>query len=313
MIKEVAIDPEVMATWQHFRELWADLGVTQGRLVAEYPPGWRDIVCEKAYKVSSAKAASIAARLKPLPGNGGAKRWVATNRGFDRGKDWLTNAEKHDVPGGFAAIVAKKNPRAKRCVLTAGEFDPEVTPWSTASQLEVTRDTTKLLECSEFLLRVSHELVLVEPNFDVTEGRFRDPLEALVNCRAKGQSWSRLELHVRFPTDKQGNYVPSALPSQMGNARHFLAPLIPVGNTLHLFFWQRKVDGKRIHARYIMTELGGLQPDHGLDEGDALGDTTIVSLLAEDVWTTVRGDYCAASQTYKGEPGWQTDIAGQKP
>ena len=26
MIREFAIEPEVMATWQHFRELWDDFG-----------------------------------------------------------------------------------------------------------------------------------------------------------------------------------------------------------------------------------------------------------------------------------------------
>jgi hypothetical protein len=66
MIREFAIEPEVMATWQLFRELWPGLGVSRGRLVAEYPPDWRDRVCRLAYEVSSTKAASIAARLKPL-------------------------------------------------------------------------------------------------------------------------------------------------------------------------------------------------------------------------------------------------------
>ncbi len=52
MIKEVAVEPEVMATWSHFRELWDDLGVSRGRLVAEYPPNWREEVVRVALKTS---------------------------------------------------------------------------------------------------------------------------------------------------------------------------------------------------------------------------------------------------------------------
>ncbi len=68
MIREFAIEPEVMATWQHFRELWDDFGASRGRLISEYPSDWRERVCRRAYEISCTKAASIAARLKPPPG-----------------------------------------------------------------------------------------------------------------------------------------------------------------------------------------------------------------------------------------------------
>jgi hypothetical protein len=153
---------------------------------------------------------------------------------------------------------------------------------------------------------------MVEPNFDAEKDRFRDSVEALILCRDNGRPWTRLELHVKFPTDRDGKLLPEALPNRSHNMRLNLAPLIPAGNTLTVFFWQRKADGKRLHPRFILTELGGLQPDHGLDEGDAEGDTTIVHLMDEAVWGTVRGDFCAASQTFKGDPTWRVDIPGQK-
>src|ERR1035437_9598654 len=125
MIKEVAIEPEVMATWNHFWALWDNLGASRGRLVAEYPANWREIVCKRAYEISSVKALKITVRLKPAPGQGGVKRWISTKRNYDKGKDWLNNAEKYASPDNFAAIVAIKNPRAKNDVLIAGEFDKE--------------------------------------------------------------------------------------------------------------------------------------------------------------------------------------------
>ncbi len=111
MIKEIAVEPEVMATWSHFRELWDDCGVSRGRLISEFPSDWRDIVCRRAYEVCSAKAASIAAKLKPPPGQSALRKWIRTNRAYDKGKDWLTNAEKHETSHAFDVIVARSKLR----------------------------------------------------------------------------------------------------------------------------------------------------------------------------------------------------------
>ena len=133
MIREFAVEPEVMANWVHFRELWEDFGVNCGRLISEYPRDWREQVCRKAYELSSTKAASIAARLKPGPGQTSAKKWIPTSRSYDKGKDWLNNAEQQHPERHFAGIVARKNPRARSRVLVAGEFPKDLPPWSVCS------------------------------------------------------------------------------------------------------------------------------------------------------------------------------------
>lgn len=91
---------------------------------------------------------------------------------------------------------------------------------------------------------------------------------------------------------------------------YHLPALIPTGTKLKVFFWLRKPGGKRLHPRFIFTELGGLQPDYGLDEGESDKDTTIISLMSEDVWQMVRADYCAASQSFDGGADCVAEIVG---
>jgi hypothetical protein len=311
MIREFAIEPEVMATWQHFRELWDDFGASRGRLIAEYPSDWREKVCRRAYEISSAKAASIAACLKPPPGQTIARKWIPTTRQFDKGKDWLTNAERHEPPDAFAAVIAARNPREKTRVLVAGEFAKDRPPWLALSQLEIPRTSAALLGCAGLLVSASDELVLVEPNFKAELDRFRDPFSALINHRPAARPWRRCEVHVECPTDNGGKVDTAALGNRTHNMRYQLVPLIPAGTRLRVFFWRRRPGGKRLHPRFILTELGGLQPDYGLDEGDATGDTTIVSLMAEDVWRTARADYCSASQSFDGGTGCVAEIEGE--
>ena len=292
MIKEIAVEPEVMATWTHFRDIWDDCGVGRGRLLTEFPPGWRELVCKFAYQLSSAKAASIAAKLKPMPGQGAVKKWIPTGRAYDKGKDWLTNAERHEPSNAYDAIVARKNPREKNRVVVAGEYAKDQPPWKTATQAEIPRTAGGLLGCVRLLLENSHELVLVDCNFKADEPRFRIPLAAFAGVRSAGKVWRRMELHVEHPLsgDRPDKVV---LANRKDYMRRHLAELIPAGSTLRVHFWYRKPGGKKLHPRFVLTELGGLQYDFGLDAGDGPGDTTIVHLLEEDIWRAIGADYDA--------------------
>jgi len=265
--------------------------VSRGRLISEFPSDWREIVCRRAYDVSSTKAASIAARLKPSPGLASVKKWIPTSRAFDRGKDWLSNAERHESSRPFDVIVARKNPRDKGSVLVAGEFAKDQPPWKTNTQKEVPRTAESLLDCVRLLFQASNELMLVDQNFDAAEPRFRDPFAALVGARDGAKPWQRCELHVGHPLTKQGSLDKAVLGNRIHHMRYHLAALVPKGSTLRVCFWYRKSGGKKLHPRFILTEYGGVQVDYGLDEGDSGGDTTIVSLMDHDLWQVVRGDY----------------------
>jgi hypothetical protein len=156
---------------------------------------------------------------------------------------------------------------------------------------------------------VSDELVLVDPNFDASEPRFRDPFAKLVQIRPLERAWKRCELHVAHPLDR-GQPDKAVLRMRHYNMSRYLPALIPSGSKLMVFFWLRKPGGKRLHPRFILTELGGLQPDYGLDEGDSAQDTTIISLMSEEVWRSARADYCAASQCFDGGPDCIAEIIG---
>jgi hypothetical protein len=157
---------------------------------------------------------------------------------------------------------------------------------------------------------VSDELVLVDPKFDASEPRFRDPLAKLVQIRPMTRPWRRCELHVAHPLVRGGQPDKAVLGMRLHHMNRHLPALIPTGSILKVFFWLRKLGGKRLHPRFILTELGGLQPDYGLDEGDSAQDTTIISLMSEEVWRTARADYCAASQCFDGGQDCVAEIVG---
>ena len=215
-----------MATWQHFREIFDDFGVCHGRLAAIYPADWFERARKLALTLSPpVRAAAIAERMRQNP-----HRFIRANRAFDRGKDWLTNAERHLEPGGFDAIVARENPRDRSQILIAGEFPRNQAPCHTARQRKVARNASALTKCAALLLVSSEEIMLVDPHFDASEPRFKDPLMAFLGVKTGGKAWRRCELHVDRPPDNQ------ALENRIYYAKRQLAGIVPAGTTLRLHF-----------------------------------------------------------------------------
>jgi hypothetical protein len=94
-------------------------------------------------------------------------------------------------------------------------------------------------------------------------------------------------------------YLTSSLPS-----------LVPTGTVLKAFYWLRRPGGKRLHPRFIITERGGIHYDYGLDEGDSPGERTIVTLMDQDLWQTVRADYTDPSPSFDITPDCILSVVG---
>src|SRR5438034_3211795 len=94
MIYEFAVEPEVMATWEHFRVLWDDVGVSRGRLLVEYRNSWRKQVYDLANRLSPpVRANAICSKLSDP--NQRHRLVGPSGRTFDPdpGRGWLNNAE----------------------------------------------------------------------------------------------------------------------------------------------------------------------------------------------------------------------------
>jgi hypothetical protein len=303
MIHEFAIEPEVMATWPHFHALWDDFGVGKGRLIAEYPKAWRREVHERVQRnaanhlIPPVRATAISSRISFER----HKFIGARGRPYEPKNLWRENAEAQQASAlPFKAIVAQENPSNRVDVLIPGEFDRGAEPWKVRTQHKIPRVPASLADCARLLLAAADELILVDPNFNPSEPRFTQPLAAFVARR----QWRRLELHVACPASFNAG-------PQNGNFNHYVAPLIPSGSKLTIFFWNRKPAGEKLHARFLLTELGGIQFDYGLDEGDSGGDTTIVNLLEHDLFIQLRQDYAVNSTTFALQQNGILSVNGQ--
>lgn len=286
MIKEIALDPCLFAQWQHHLALRDAFGVEKGRVISAFPKKWRGHVREEVSRLEAlgeigpVKAQSIREWLHVLPGVHDIGM-VASRANYDGTKGWHLNAT--DAWRFFDAILSAQEIETPNAILA--DEDPEYLrdpKFSAETQLTIQRRKTQMVECTWPLVRDSKAVKLVEPHFNPNKPRFRDVLEAMLErLHAEGSSIREIELHVRHPEDRSPNDLnpPSFTVSDL---KEKLSPLLRSGWSLRIYLWTR--GRETLHPRYLLTDRGGIQIDHGWDEGKHDTETTPIMLLTKQRW-----------------------------
>ena len=277
MIKEFAIQPEVMATWSHFRELRADFEVGLGRLISRYPKTWTKDVCALVDRNINPEAGFGEVRASAIKNyvTGEKHRFIpARGRSFNPALPWLVNCEGCTSPDPFHAIIAIENPRRTSRVLIAGEFERSEPPFAVNFQEDVKRDPDDMADSGQLLLDVCEELLLVDFYFVPGASRHGDTFRAiLAHVTRRPRNIRRIEIHTTQPVD----------PCEYERA---FAAELPPQSKLHIVQWSEPPEG--LHARYLLTELGGIKYDWGFDKGQQHTQLNEVILLQHQRWIELR-------------------------
>lgn len=290
MIHEFAVDPVSVSNWQNFRYLIDKFGVEHGRLISRFPGKWKRMVydaCTENYdsgQTTEIQRTQIEVRLESIN-----NKLVKLNRSYDSKKAWLKNAEEQHSVNEFRAIISVSNPRSHPYILNAYEIDETNPLWDVPRERIVPRKAYALAACAKMLLMISKEIIFVDPHFDPKKERFLATFKYLIQFAFQNRLPERLELHVEY-TDKL-----APLESWRDDCRK----IVPKDFTLKIMRWNRSFGGDKPHPRYVLTEMGGIRYDYGLDEWEGKGQTTTdVSLLDPVVHGQRWKDYHKSDTTF---------------
>lgn len=271
MIREYALDPELMSSWDRLRLFTGQFGFGAGRLISEYPRIWGGLVLahinrlnlpDMEHKRMVVKLTSVEFTRKLIKREGA---------GFNPNKPWLENTAKEHVRQRFDAIIACSNPDANADVLLGDELDPDDPRWRASVTCKIRRTADDIARVAHRLVVNSREILLIDPYFRPDDPSHVKPLLAILNLINVGRV-SRVEYHF---SDK--GIVD--LPELWRTCNDRLARRLPLGMNLRLVLWPASSE---FHNRFILTEAGGMQFGHGLSEaprGSVMEDD--VSLLDE--------------------------------
>ena len=288
MIYEYALEPELVATWADRavgRYFLGKFGLGQPRVVSRYPKRWRRLVWEAFKSDNEVERARMTELLNRL-----SQTMVQRRDGsWSPGAAWLQNAEDEDARVPFHAILATTNPRGHAKVLVPDETVDAAPLWAVPRGCIVPRTATAMAAAVASMLRIADVLVFVDPHFGPENGRHRRSLKQflrLVLDARPGEAPRRVEVH--SSADK------STMAFFRGACSQQLPRCIPRGMRVEMVRLRQREGGERLHNRYILTDVGGVTFEGGLDDGNP-GETDDIQLLD-------RAPYEVRWQQYAAEP-----------
>lgn len=270
MLYEYAVEPTLLNNWKDFRYFTEKFGISQGRLISRYPEPWEKMVLEALTDCGDVEKLRIVERLRELDD----RMLERQHSKWEDRSDWLTNAETEHSR---SPILARSNPNQRDFVLEGDTVEERHPLWKTRTSPVVARTAQEMSACVAPLLRVSNEILFIDPHFGPENARHRRPLEALFAITLKqhcGVPPEKVEIHT-------GGKSEAAFFKEQCSQR--LPKIIPQGMRVRLVRWYQRDGGEKLHNRYILTDKGGVSLGVGLDDGTP-GETDEIKLLDKETW-----------------------------
>ncbi|QEP41869.1 hypothetical protein D5085_01115 [Ectothiorhodospiraceae bacterium BW-2] len=300
MIKEYAIDPELLSNWQNFRYLTEQFGISKGKLIAEYPKRWRKLVydalthcktmekkrIEERLTLMSKRRDKLSARLCPC-------QWQDEI-------SWLENAIHEHALHPFDAIISETNPDQLPFVLINETLDEEEPLWQSSTMIEIKRDAALIAKTLSPLLHRSQTLTLIDPHFSPFSERWYRPLIELTTTWHQGII-AKKNQNVALIFHLLGDNPKRSKPDRNGfyqGCQNFVEQL-PPNISIHFYRWSETDWSNNIHDRFILTDRGGVQFSIGLDASTNPNETTLITLLEEPIYQSVSQRFDPQNSHYR--------------
>ena len=313
LFPEYAIEPACIERLRDAQFLLHDAGPFGSKTLAEYPHNW----LLEVHKNCKASCQTI--ELKRVVELLSRAMFVRRgNANYDGKRKWIENALLEHKIKPFRAIVSRNGlgdlrSRDYRHVLPL-DLLHEHPLWKSPRSTSVNRESESMCRAIAPLLNRSWELVFVDPHFAPEERiLWCRPIGAFIQEAVKGgRTLKRCELHLSS-TAAYEHFRRSCLQN--------LAREVPRDVQLHVYRWKMKEqEGERFHPRYILTDIGGVLIEGGLDQAKREGQTTDVCLLDEKHWRRRWKQYVqdrsggsAAFVKKSGDGEYPIKIAGTRP
>src|SRR5262249_17581935 len=260
MIKEYALQPELLSSEPVSRYLCEKFGYSRGRVIARYPKTWAKMVKDSLGDCKTMERHRIIERLNILENSALLPRH---HDPLDEKKTWLENAIQEHTKRPFDAVIAQDNPHHDTDVICEADLDEEKElRWRSETQRRIERTAREMANCAKFLLRTAREILFIDPYFNPQEGHYKRPLRAFLQAaddRHASMPRATIEIH----TGDKSNGIKDFFNEK---CKEHLPHIIPRGMKIRLVRW----DQKYLHNRYILTDRGGLSFSTGLREHDSL-------------------------------------------
>lgn len=279
MIHVFAVDPTIFLVDPALTTLVrAGLQLHRGRAIAKFPINWSAEASKKIASLAPMQRKRLMTWLEEV------KPFSDRTRHHDSERSWLANAMSHqgNADTSYRAILSTESDSETK-VLNVRDLEESDEHWSVDTQAVIPRKNREIAEACKFFILHANKIILVEPYFDPGDVHKRKTLAAILQVLPKrAGGMPQIELHTYMN--------PSFNPRFAEEFVSEVPQCIPRGFTVNGFLWERIEGGERFHRRYVLTDIGGMYFEGGLDSGHT-GETTDVGLLEPTLNRERKKDY----------------------
>ncbi|WP_415355713.1 hypothetical protein [Halioglobus sp. Uisw_031] len=254
MYSVFAVDPESIDSWESLRYIVEKFGYSRGLLIARYPKRWKKMVMEAclANGVGEYELKHIEEKLS----------LIKNDRLYRMGlpyaePSWIDNVSQPEVLKCFDAVLIK-GARAGGKFHDVISVDEEL--FEGQREMRVKRTALNLATVAKRLLSEVATVVLVDPYFRPEPKCLKVLCELVTASKARGKGVTQVVIYVALSKS------PEPKDALEGLYRESLADLISGGLKLSICRVKDKEIDFDFHARYLLTEKGGLRYDRGFIE-----------------------------------------------
>ena len=103
-----------------------------------------------------------------------------------------------------------------------------------------------------------------------------------------------MELHIRY--DPDADNAPT-LDFLVEKCKKFLPAVVPTGAQLKVRILTQRQGGKKLHERYLLTDIGCIKVDPGLDERE-VGENFELIRLGQELYRDLWSDYASDKPSF---------------
>jgi hypothetical protein len=170
--------------------------------------------------------------------------------------------------------------------------------WASNRRSVIPRSALDLANELNFLLRQAREVLIVDayfnPSVQLRNSKWLRPIQAIASALPIDGRLNRFEIHTLNPRDPRNRWLPATF---VGHCRNNLGAALPKNMNAKAMLWQERDGGREFHERLIVTDLGGVTIDPGLDDGSA-GERYTLRLLSTSEIPEYFAKFAPASSPY---------------
>ncbi|RAK59565.1 hypothetical protein DJ021_06995 [Phenylobacterium hankyongense] len=271
MLFEYAVEPRAIgSSWETFRYIIELFGFDRGRLISQFPKAWLREVYDATAGFSPVQKKKVEVALDQAR----RAKLVRSGRTYDAAAaNWLEAALTSNSETPFRAIIALENPAKAPEVLVPDDLDEGHALMLAPRDAAVPRDVASIVGALREFLRFGSRILFVDAFYDPYNARYRSVIRECLKVVKEFNPAAVCEFHYRYHANK---------PAQADlerEAKQLFAGDIPEGMSIRIFCWKQRNGGEDFHARYLLTDRGGMQVDGGFS-AEGAEQTTNMNLLS---------------------------------